>query len=110
MARRSAGHPGEIAMARKYFVYILASRRNGTLHIGVTSNLVRRIWEHREGLVDAFTKKYGVKKLVHFETFDHVRDAVHRETRLKKWKREWKINLIQQTNLAWNDLYDTLVH
>lgn len=96
-------------MARQYFVYILTSQRNGTLYVGVTSDLPRRIWEHREGLIDGFTKRYGVKKLVHYETFENVHDALHRETRLKKWKREWKINLIQQTNLEWHDLYECLV-
>ena len=95
-------------MAKTYYVYILASRRNGTLYIGVTNDLSRRIWEHREGVIDGFTKKYGVKTLVHYEFFDDVRDALRRETRLKKYKREWKINLIQQNNLEWRDLYETL--
>lgn len=96
-------------MTHTYYVYILASGRNGTLYIGATGDLPRRIWEHREGLLGGFTKRYGVKKLVHFEIFEDVRDALHRETRLKKWKRAWKINLIQQTNLEWEDLYDHLV-
>jgi len=95
-------------MSKQYYVYILASRRNGTLYIGVTNNLVRRVWQHREGLIDGFTKRYDVEKLVHFECFDDVRQAIHREKRLKKWKREWKINLIQQSNVAWDDLYDQL--
>ena len=98
-----------MAMERRYYVYILASRRNGTLYIGVTNNLGLRVWQHREGVVDGFTKRYEVKRLVHFEVFEDVRDAIHRETRLKKWKREWKINLIQQTNIEWDDLYETLV-
>jgi len=95
-------------MSKRYYVYILASTRNGTLYVGVTNNLVRRVWQHREGLIDGFTKEHGVKKLVHFECFNDVRWAIHREKRLKKWKREWKINLIQETNVEWDDLYDQL--
>ena len=102
-----AGHPGgALGMDKRYFVYILASKRNGTLYIGVTSDLGRRVWEHREELIDGFTKNYGVRMLVHYEVFENVRDAIHRESRLKKWKREWKINLIQQSNLEWDDLYE----
>src|SRR3954468_9664596 len=95
-------------MSGVYYVYILASKRNGTLYIGVTNNLGRRVWEHREGLVEGFTKTYDVKHLVHYEMFEDVDAAIHRETRLKKWKRQWKIDLIQTRNLLWNDLYDTL--
>jgi putative endonuclease len=97
------------SMDRRYFVYILASRRNGTLYIGMTNDLGRRVWEHREGVIAGFTKKYGVKLLVHYEVFENVWDAIHRETRLKKWKRAWKINLIQQTNLEWDDLYEKIL-
>jgi putative endonuclease len=95
-------------MAGVYYVYILASKRNGTLYIGVTNDLVRRVWEHREGLVEGFTKTYGVKRLVHYETFDDINAAIHRETRLKKWKRQWKIDLIQSRNIPWDDLYETV--
>ncbi len=95
-------------MQKTYFVYILASKRNGTLYIGVTNDLARRIWEHREGLVPGFTKKHGVKRLVYFEVFEDVQAAIARETRLKKYKREWKINLIQKDNAEWDDLYETL--
>jgi putative endonuclease len=91
-----------------YYVYILASKRNGTLYIGVTNDLARRAWEHREGLVEGFTRTYGVKHLVHFEIFDDIHAAIHRETRLKKWKRQWKIDLIQSHNLLWDDLYETI--
>ncbi|HUJ02055.1 MAG TPA: GIY-YIG nuclease family protein [Rhizomicrobium sp.] len=91
-------------MQKIYYVYILASKRNGTLYIGVTNNLVKRVWEHREGLASAFTKKYGVKLLVYYEVFEDIHAAIYRETRLKKYKREWKINLIQQKNLDWRDL------
>jgi putative endonuclease len=95
-------------MSKTYYVYILASERNGTLYIGVTNDLARRVWEHREGLVPGFTKKYGVKTLVYCEIFDDIQQAIYRETRLKKYKREWKINLIQEKNLEWRDLADGL--
>ena len=105
MARRSAGHPDETsAVSKVYYTYILASKRNGTLYIGVTNDLARRAWEHREGIVPGFTKKYGVKLLVYYESFDNIDAAIHRETRLKKYKREWKLNLIEQRNPEWRDL------
>jgi putative endonuclease len=105
----NAGHPGDTSsMSKTYYVYILASKRNGTLYIGVTNDLARRILEHREGLVPGFTKTYGVKRLVYFEAFDNIGQAIHREKRLKKYKREWKMDLIQQSNVAWRDLADTL--
>jgi putative endonuclease len=89
---------------KTYYVYILASKRNGTLYVGVTNDLARRVGEHRQGLVPGFTKKYGVKLLVHVEEFADIHDAIHRETRLKKYKREWKLNLIQENNAEWRDL------
>jgi putative endonuclease len=95
-------------MQKTYYVYILASKRNGTLYIGVTNDLARRVWEHREGLIPGFTKTYGVKTLVYYETFDDINAAIHRETRLKKYKREWKMSLIQQNNVEWRDLTETL--
>jgi putative endonuclease len=105
----NAGYPGyTCTMSNSYHVYIMASCRNGTLYIGVTNDICRRTWEHREGLVPGFTKAYGVKMLVHYEQFDDVGFAIHREKRLKKWKREWKINLIQSQNPEWRDLYLTL--
>ena len=91
-------------MSNTYYVYILASRRNGTLYIGVTNDLARRVGEHREGSASSFTKKHGVKLLVYVESFDDVSAAIARETRLKKYKREWKINLIEQDNPNWRDL------
>jgi putative endonuclease len=91
-------------MPKTYWVYILASRRNGTLYIGVTNDLARRCWEHREGMVPGFTRKYGVKILVYFEAFGDIEAAIHRETRLKKYKREWKLNLIESMNSGWQDL------
>ncbi|HUB84066.1 MAG TPA: GIY-YIG nuclease family protein [Rhizomicrobium sp.] len=95
-------------MQKTYYVYIMASERNGTLYIGVTNDIARRVWEHREGLTGGFTKKYGVKMLVHFEPFGDVYDAVNRETNLKKWKRRWKIELIEKENPEWEDLYEKL--
>jgi putative endonuclease len=87
-----------------FTVYILASRRNGTLYVGVTNDIVRRMWEHREGIASKFTARYGVTKLVYSEQFEDVHAAIARETRLKKYKRAWKINLIQQQNVEWDDL------
>ena len=95
-------------MSKTYYVYILASKRNGTLYIGVTNDLARRVWEHREGLVEGFTKKYGVKVLVYYEMFGDIGLAIAREKRLKRYKREWKMNLIEQNNADWRDLYETL--
>jgi putative endonuclease len=95
-------------MPKTYFVYIMASERNGTLYIGVTNNLVRRSWEHRDGVADSFTKKYDVKLLVYYEIFDDVHQAIARETQMKKYKREWKTNLIQQHNPEWQDLAPNL--
>ncbi|HEY5339026.1 MAG TPA: GIY-YIG nuclease family protein [Rhizomicrobium sp.] len=93
-------------MQKTYYVYILASQRNGTLYVGVTNDLGRRVGEHRDRLVDGFTKKYAVNMLVHFEEFGDIHAAIHRETRLKKWKRRWKIELIESSNPEWDDLYE----
>jgi putative endonuclease len=90
------------------FVYILASKRNGTLYIGVTSDLARRIHEHREGMHEGFAKRYGVKTLVHYEVFDRIDDAIHREKIMKEWKRAGKLDLIERNNPLWLDLYETL--
>ena len=96
-------------MDKKPAVYILASERNETLYIGVTSDLIKRVWEHREGVVDGFTKKYSVHKLVYFEQYDDMENAIIREKRLKKWCRSWKLNLIEQSNPHWNDLWQQIV-
>jgi putative endonuclease len=96
-------------MSKTYHVYMPASAKNGTLYIGVTNDLVRRVWEHREGMIAGFTKRYGIKMLVYSEAFDDIRDAVDRETRLKKWKRRWKLELIEKTNPDWSDLYETIL-
>ena len=95
-------------MDKTFYVYMLASERNGTLYIGVTSDLVKRIWEHREGLFEGFTKKYGVKHLVWFEVHTEAMAAIAREKQLKKWNRDWKIKMIQQGNPDWRDLYQDI--
>lgn len=95
-------------MDKTFHVYMLASARYGTLYLGVTSNLIKRIWEHRQGVVDGFTRKHGVKHLVWFETHADAVSAITREKQLKKWNRAWKISLIQQENPHWRDLYDDL--
>ena len=89
---------------RDYYVYILASGRNGTLYVGVTSDLGRRVYEHKEGAVDGFSKRYGVGKLVHYERFGRVEDAIRREKCIKRWKRAWKLELIEETNPQWDAL------
>ena len=90
-----------------YFVYILASKIGGTLYVGVT-DLVRRVYEHRNGLADGFTKKYSVHRLIYFEQHSDIEAAITREKRLKKWNRAWKIRLIEETNPNWRDLYPAI--
>ena len=90
-------------------VYILASKRNGTLYVGVTSDLVRRVWEHKNDFVDGFTRTHRVHTLVYFELHQDINDARTRETNLKFWKRAWKLRLIEESNPGWSDLYDTLI-
>jgi putative endonuclease len=91
-----------------YYVYIMASGRYGTLYTGMTGNLPQRGWQHREGVVEGFTKRYGVKRLVYYETFDDVYAAIAREKRLKRYKRDWKIALIETDNPDWRDLFPSL--
>jgi putative endonuclease len=91
-----------------FWVYILASRPGGTLYVGVTNDLVRRIFEHRQGLVPGFTKRYGVKRLVYYEQHDSALAAIQREKNIKHWPREWKIDLIISMNPDWRDLYDEI--
>lgn len=95
-------------MDKASYVYILASRPYGTLYVGVSSDLVRRIWEHKNGVVEGFTKDYKVKRLVWFEVHTDIMAAITREKQLKHRNRDWKINLIQTTNPSWEDLYPTL--
>jgi putative endonuclease len=90
------------------YVYIMASGKNGTLYIGVTANLQNRVNEHKQKLVEGFTKKYNVDNLVYYEIFGDIGEAIMREKQLKKWKREWKIKLIEKDNPSWKDLYDEL--
>jgi len=93
----------------QYYVYILSSKRNGTLYIGVTSHLVKRIWEHKNKVIEGFTSRYGVDKLVYFEEYQEIKLAIQREKRLKEWPRKWKLNLIEQSNPSWLDLYYGIV-
>ena len=90
------------------WVYILTNHPNGTLYIGVTSDICRRAWEHREGVVEGFSRRHGLKCLVYVERHDTIENAIHREKRLKHWPRAWKVNLIRAANPEWRDLYDTL--
>ena len=90
------------------FVYIMANRKNGAIYIGVTSDLVKRVWEHREGVIGGFTKRCGCKLLVWFETYDDLQEARQRELQMKEWKRVWKVKRIEERNLEWDDLYPSL--
>jgi putative endonuclease len=92
-----------------YFVYILASQRNGTLYTGVTNDVIRRAWQHKENVVEGFTKKYGVHILVWFETHEDINVAIAREKQIKGWNRAWKIKMIEKANPQWRDLYEKLV-
>jgi len=96
-------------MKKNYYVYILASKRNGTLYIGITADLVKRVWEHRSKFVEGFTNKYAVDKLVYYEIFEDPENAIRREKRLKKYNRKWKIDLVEQKNPDWRDLYQELI-
>ena len=96
-------------MEKQFHVYLLASKRNGTLYVGMTSDLIKRVWEHKNHLVDGFTKKYNVTLLVYYERHDNPEQAIARENRLKKWNRAWKIRLIEKTNPDWEDLYNGLL-
>ena len=91
------------------FVYILSSKKFGTLYIGVTSNLIQRVYQHKEHLVKGFTDKYKVHNLVHYEIFEDIKQAIQREKNLKKWNRDWKIKLISDNNPEWRDLYEDII-
>jgi len=95
-------------MQKNPYVYILASKPNGTLYIGVTSDLPKRVWQHREGVAEGFTKKHGVKTLVYYEPHESMESAIKREKQMKNWKRSWKINCIIRDNPDWVDLYDEI--
>jgi putative endonuclease len=93
---------------KDYFVYILASKIGGTIYVGVTNDLVRRVYEHQQKLAEGFTKKYGVSKLVYYEVHSDIEAAITREKQLKKWNRSWKVRLIEETNPNWDDLYRSI--
>ena len=93
----------------QYYIYILANKRNGTLYIGVTSDVVKRVYEHKNNLIDGFTKKYNIHKLVYYETTNDIESAIRREKQLKKWNRKWKLELIKKNNSEWEDLYFELI-
>jgi len=94
---------------RQYYVYILASRPGGTLYVGVTNDLVRRIYEHKNGFVEGFTKRYNIHRLVYFEVYSSIHDALQREKNIKHWPRAWKTRLILQSNPTWRDLYEEII-
>jgi putative endonuclease len=98
-----------VDMDRQPCVYLLASKQNGTLYTGVTSGLVKRVWEHKNNLVESFTRKYGVHTLVWYEVHETMETAIQREKAIKNWKREWKIKVIEEMNPEWRDLYPDLL-
>jgi putative endonuclease len=89
-------------------VYILANKRNGTLYTGITSNLIQRVWQHKNNIIEGFTQKYNVKTLVFYEVHDNVESAIAKEKRIKKWRRAWKLQLIEKMNPQWNDLFEEI--
>ena len=95
-------------MRKRFFVYILASKKNGALYTGVTSSLVQRVWQHKNKEVEGFTQKYDVDRLVYYEIHEDSMEAITREKQLKKWKRAWKVRLIEEKNPEWRDLYDEI--
>ena len=96
-------------MKKQPCVYLLASKRNGTLYVGITSDLVKRIWEHKNGVMEGFTKRYGTHKLVWYELHETLHGAIAREKAIKEWQRKWKLQLIEKTNPQWRDLYPDLL-
>ncbi|MGE3144957.1 MAG: GIY-YIG nuclease family protein [Pseudorhodoplanes sp.] len=93
---------------RRYYVYILASRPGGAIYVGVTNDLIRRVFEHKSGVADSFTKRYGITRLVYFEVHDSMYRAIQREKNIKHWSRSWKTKLIVQSNPTWRDLYSEI--
>ena len=91
------------------YIYIMTNKPNGTLYIGVTSDIVKRIYEHKNKLADSFTKRYNLNKLVYYEIYDEINEAIKREKQLKSWKRDWKIEWVEKMNNNWNDLYDEIL-
>jgi putative endonuclease len=106
---RNPAEKGLSRVEKQPAVYILASKRNGTLYIGVTSDLTKRVWEHKNDLVEGFTKRYGVHRLVWYELHESMESAIKREKSIKEWKRVWKLELIESANPDWEDLYHTII-
>jgi putative endonuclease len=96
-------------LSKYYYVYILSSQKNGTLYIGITNNLVRRVWEHKHKLVEGFTNRYEIHHLIYYEVHDNPESAILREKQIKAWKRVWKLNLIEAKNPTWKDLYKDIL-
>jgi len=96
-------------MDKDFYVYFFASKRNGTLYMGVTSDLVQRIWQHKNKLIKGFTQKYNVNKLVYYEAHPDAESAITREKQIKKWRRTWKMRIIEEKNPDWNDLYNDII-
>jgi putative endonuclease len=96
-------------MAKQFYVYILASKPNGTLYTGVTSNLIQRVWQHKHDVIQGFTRKYNVKTLVYYEVHENAESALKREKRIKRWRRAWKLGLIENSNPEWRDLYEDIL-
>ena len=101
-------HEWHVALMKGGWVYMMTNQPNGILYVGVTSDIRRRAWEHRDGVADGFTKRHGLKRLVYTEHHDDIEGAIRRERRMKHWPRAWKVNLILAANPDWHDLYDTL--
>ncbi len=97
-----------MTIEKQFYVYILASKRNGTLYIGITSDIVKRVWQHKNGIGEGFTEKYGIKNLVYYEIHRDAENAIKREKQLKKWRRAWKLELIEKNNAQWRDLYEEI--
>ena len=95
-------------MKKQFYVYILASKRNSTLYTGITSNLIKRVWQHKNNIIEGFTQKYNVKMLVYYEVHENAESAITREKRIKKWQRAWKLQLIEKMNPQWKDLYEQI--
>ena len=106
--RRRESRENKTSVNKQFYVYILANKRNGTLYTGITSNLTQRVWQHKNNIIEGFTQKYNVKTLVFYEVHDNVESAIAREKRIKKWRRAWKLQLIEKMNPQWNDLFEEI--
>ena len=106
---RAGGNPGKVMVQKKSFIYIMANKRNGTIYIGVTSDLLARVWQHKNNMVEGFTSRYNTHTLVYFEQPENMQSAIEREKQIKKWNRKWKLRLIEKLNPGWKDLYEGIV-